>query len=297
MFSFISLQLYREVEPFRRNMTNLLAYIAQYALLVTFGSALAIGTNLTRNQHEIVIGIALVLTNLAILVFALFIAVRRFIIYQRKDRLRLESQAQEIEWAVSFLPKKWATTFEAISRDAIPRSHCLVFWYTSLEGARNALRSGIPALESGGLAYTKAGVVFTLHNPSEIDPDDMIVFPKRRQEAVLACSVRRCLLSRITGELQDSSLRILPGSVLQALRGKNFDTIIDPKLWFEGGIFLPPQQIVRAYQLIEQGGDSSDSEIGGLKFPSALIGASPLGERLKVSKLLPFQKSNKNKNK
>jgi hypothetical protein len=74
VFSFVSLQFYREVEPFRRNMTNILAFIAQYALLVTFGSALAMETNLTRNQNNFLIGIALVLTNLAILVFALIIA-------------------------------------------------------------------------------------------------------------------------------------------------------------------------------------------------------------------------------
>jgi len=263
-------------------MTNLLAYIAQYTLIFTFGSALAIGTNLTRNQNTLVIGIALVLTNLVVLSFALYIAVCRFVAQEQKDRLRLESQAQKIEWAVSFLPGKWATTFHAISRNAIPRSHCLVFWYSSLEGARSALRSGIPALESGGLADTEAGVVFTMHNPSEINSNDMTVFPKHLQEAVLVCSVRRCLLSRLPGALKDSGLRTLPGGVLRALRGKNFDTLIDSKPWFEGGVFLPPQQIVRAYQLVAQGGATHGSEEGDFKCPSALVDYNPLLASVKV---------------
>jgi hypothetical protein len=215
-------------------------------------------------------GAALVLTNLVVLALALFTAVRRYFVDENRDRIRLESQAQKIEWAVSFLPAKWATTFEAISRNAIPRSHCLVFWYTTLEGAREALRRGIPALESG-LADNSAGVVFTLHNPSEIDSDDMMVFPKHLQEAVLACSVRRCLLSRLPGALKDSGLRTLPGGVLRALRGKNFDSIIDSKPWHEGGVFLPPQQIVRAYQLVAQSGDTHESEESGFKIPSALL--------------------------
>jgi len=252
-------------------MTNLLAYIAQYTLFFTFGSALAIGTELTRNQNSLVIGITLVLINLVVIAFALFAAVRRYVVQKKIESLRLERQAQKIEWAVSFLPGKWATTFDAISRNAIPRSHCLVFWYTSLDGARDALRSGIPALESGGLVESEAGVVFTLHNPSEIDSNDKIVFPKHRQEAVLACSVRRCLLCRISGALRDSSLRILPGSVMRALRGKNFSSLIDSKPWLEGGIFLPPQQIVRAYQLVAQSGDTHESEESGFKIPSALL--------------------------
>ena len=204
VLSLISAIIYREVEPFRRRATNLLAYIAQYTLLLTFGTALAIDTNLTRNQNDLFIGIMLVITNLVVLAVALGTGVRRYLSYEHKDRLRLESQAHTVEMAASFLPGNWAKLFDDVSRNVIPRSHCLVFWYTSLDGAHIALRSGIPALESGGLAYTKAGVVFTLHDPSEIEPNDMIVFPKHRREAVLLCSVQKSLLCRITGELNVS---------------------------------------------------------------------------------------------
>jgi len=272
VFSFISLIAYREIEPFRNNSTNLLAYIAQCTLFLTFGSALAIGSDLTHNQNTLTIGISLVLTNLIVIAFALFNAVRRFMVQRQRDSLRRERQAQIIEPGVETAnSEKWATIYDDISRNKIPRSHCLVFFYTSLEGARAALRSDIPAFEGGGLACTSAGVVFTLHDPSEIDSDDIIVFPKHRLEVALACSVQKKLLYRIDGELRYSSLRILPGSVMRALRGQNFIKLIDSKPWLDGGVFLPPQQIVRAYHLVKESEDNCGSVESDFKIPPALV--------------------------
>ena len=178
-------------------MTNLLAYIAQFTLFFTFGSALAIGTNLSRNQNPLIFGIALVVTNLVVFAFAVFTALRRYLIQKKKDFLRLERQAQNLELAVSITAEQWAINFEDICRNTVSRSHCLVIWYSSLEGARDALRNGIPARESGGLAMSQAGILFTLQSPRDVEPNVMSLFPRR--EAVLACSVQKNLLYRIKG--------------------------------------------------------------------------------------------------
>eukprot|EP00615_Pteridomonas_danica_P004514 CAMPEP_0114333740 /NCGR_PEP_ID=MMETSP0101-20121206/3941_1 /TAXON_ID=38822 ORGANISM="Pteridomonas danica, Strain PT" /NCGR_SAMPLE_ID=MMETSP0101 /ASSEMBLY_ACC=CAM_ASM_000211 /LENGTH=456 /DNA_ID=CAMNT_0001464829 /DNA_START=1515 /DNA_END=2885 /DNA_ORIENTATION=- len=47
----------------------------------------------------------------------------------------------------------------------------------------------------------------------------------------------------------DSSLWLLPSAILYSMRGSYFDDLIDPKPWFAGKIFLPPQSIKRAYQI------------------------------------------------
>ena len=70
---------------------------------------------------------------------------------------------------------------------------------------------------------------------------------------------------------------------MKALRGKNFDALIDPKPWFGGGVFLPPQQIVRAYQLVEHSGDTYGSEESGFKIPSAVSDVESVRPRVQVS--------------
>ena len=283
VLSFVSLICYREFEPFRKKLTNVLAYIAQYTLLITIGVALAIEANLTGSRHQFRFGIALVLTNLVVLTFALCIGVSRYVVKKSKDRHRINSKAQTIENAVSYQTDEWKTTFDKLNRNYIPGLHCLVFWYTSFDSAKSALKSGIPALESIPGIVDTPGIVFTLNNPSDIDPDDETVFPKR--EVLMACSVRRCLLSRMKGEMSDSNLRVLSGDVLRALRGENFENLTDYEPWLKGEVFLPPQQIVRAYQLVDQGGDTRNSIESGFKSLIALkdVDSLRLREQIKVT--------------
>jgi len=199
-----------------------------------------------------------VLVNLIVLIFAFCIGASRYLAKKSSDRIRIESQAQTIEDASSYNKEDWKATLDKINRNYIPGFHCLVFWYTSTKDARSALECGIHALESiPGIADTP-GIVFTLNNFIDNRPDDTSAFPERK--VMLACSVRRSLLSCIEGKPkdsgsciegkpEDSGLRILSGDVLRALRSKNFDTLTDSKPWLQGEVFLPPQQIVRAYKL------------------------------------------------
>ena len=84
VFAIVSLVAYREMEPFLRRSTNLLAYGAQHAVLVTFGSALAIDAELLGSATDpLLVGVCLVVVNAGVLAAAIsFAAVR----HQRKER-------------------------------------------------------------------------------------------------------------------------------------------------------------------------------------------------------------------
>ena len=80
MFAICSIALYREMRPFERMSTNILACAVQYTLLLVFGSSLAIEANLTTNLPSTGFGLILTLCTLAI--FILTIAHSTYVYYQ-----------------------------------------------------------------------------------------------------------------------------------------------------------------------------------------------------------------------
>jgi hypothetical protein len=87
-FSLISLAMYRELEPFRARSNNVLVYVAQYAILLTYGAALAIETDLSNGVDDPtkkgfvkgggLLGCVLVLVNGTILGLAFWMSMVRF---------------------------------------------------------------------------------------------------------------------------------------------------------------------------------------------------------------------------
>ena len=73
----LSAVAYREVEPFGRSSTNVLVHVAQYSILLTFSSALAIETNLSKGIDAFGFGLMLVAVNLVILGIALALGAYR----------------------------------------------------------------------------------------------------------------------------------------------------------------------------------------------------------------------------
>eukprot|EP00615_Pteridomonas_danica_P008502 CAMPEP_0114354352 /NCGR_PEP_ID=MMETSP0101-20121206/19394_1 /TAXON_ID=38822 ORGANISM="Pteridomonas danica, Strain PT" /NCGR_SAMPLE_ID=MMETSP0101 /ASSEMBLY_ACC=CAM_ASM_000211 /LENGTH=376 /DNA_ID=CAMNT_0001495735 /DNA_START=320 /DNA_END=1451 /DNA_ORIENTATION=- len=55
--------------------------------------------------------------------------------------------------------------------------------------------------------------------------------------------------------VQDSNLWLLPNSILHAMRTSHFEDIVDPNLWRQNYLLLPPQVIKRAY-LIDRNAQS-----------------------------------------
>jgi hypothetical protein len=87
-----------------------------------------------------------VLVNLAIVFLTAWLGYSRFQTEQDERKASMRNQAHAIEWAVEFSATKFATTFEAIKRNAVPPSHALLFWYGTEAKAKEALASGLPAI-------------------------------------------------------------------------------------------------------------------------------------------------------
>ena len=85
LFALLSAAFYREVEPFGRSSTNVLVHVAQYSIFLTFASALAIETDLTKGTDSFVVGLILVAANLSILMIALSFGTYRH--YLDEERL------------------------------------------------------------------------------------------------------------------------------------------------------------------------------------------------------------------
>jgi hypothetical protein len=219
----------------------------------------------------------LLVVNVSVFGVALMSALLHY--YEEKritDKLK-DRSTNKVEYAVDFSTVKFNTTFDAIVEHSVPPSSCLVFWYTDMVHAKQALKSGIPATplkgdlkslssllgqRSGGIASRLnsndvGGVVVTLNSPALLDETDMQYFKVR--EVVLACSVPRRWLTSVNAiDGGGSGIRVISSFSMQAIRGNYYGQIDDSRPWFNGGIFLPPKAIRRAYQLI----DVENSEAG-----------------------------------
>jgi hypothetical protein len=247
-FSLCSMTVFREMEPFQRPSNSVLAYIAQYAVFLTFSAALVIDTSLGDGLDPLLFGVILLLVNLVVFAVAVALSLARYRTDWLNAKKKKEMHASKLENAIAFTNQKFATTFHSIEQNVIPPSQCLVFCYCSALTARIAIVSGIHILEEVG------GIVFTLHLPRDLDDNDRKLFPNR--EAMLACSIPRGLLCKLTAyqmmslNLPDDdaeSLRFLNSNVLRALRPSYFGDIPRPSPWFAGYLLLPPFSIVRAY--------------------------------------------------
>jgi hypothetical protein len=242
--SIMSMALYRESQPFIRQSTNLIVYVAQYAILATFGAALAIDVQLNNGLNPLAFGSVLCAVNFTVILLAFWLSGARYYREMKMFRASRDRSANgKIEVGIGFSEDKFATTLDSIDINFVSPSQCVVFYYTTLSAANKALKQGIPAVARKG---EQDGILFTLHRPYELDAVDRAVF--RSFEAVLACSIPLLYLTTVQGS---EYLRLVEASVLQALRSNFFGDIADPTPWFNKGVLLPPKQIVRAFQIAE----------------------------------------------
>ena len=126
---------------------------------------------------------------------AIVMSAKRFEAAQKAQKAKERLRAIHIEWGMDFTEEKFTQIFKNLLTTSIPDSHCLVFWYASLEDGRDALRSGIPATSAHG-----GGIVFTFNPPHKLDSEDTKVFPETSREVVLVCSIPREFLDRLPEE-------------------------------------------------------------------------------------------------
>jgi hypothetical protein len=210
---------FRELTPFRVEFTNFLAVIAQYVILLAFMAALMIQSDAVSSIgiSNFALGCILVFANILIIGLAMFLGWRR---YRRERALAKAHKARllKVEWAAEFSNNKFQTTLTNVIQRAVPTSHCLCYYYTSLKQAELSVRVGeIPS--------TPLGVVVSLHGPMLVglgDPSLKLMGPlAETREAVICISLPHALLFKYEGKKKESpeaqNLRTIPAEVLLAM--------------------------------------------------------------------------------
>jgi hypothetical protein len=261
LFSLISLVVYHELIPFRIPFTNTLAYIAQLVIFLTYAGSHVLETKIAKNMDDFVFGVLLCLVNFVVVVVSLGVSSFRAMDDQKKVKTKREKLVKKIEWACHFSSNKFETTFESLIEASVSSSHCLVYFFGSLVEISHIVKCGIsvkklraPQSSSDHKVNKSEGIVFSLKYHSHMKADEKLAFESF--EAAVVCSLPRRLLFPLSlstnQELNESCcLRLLPASVLRAMRGSYFGDIANSKPWKNGELLLPPHCILRAYQLEE----------------------------------------------
>jgi len=105
-----SIAVYRETEPFEAQHNNILIFVAQYAILLTYGSALAISTDLSKGLDDVAFGLILITVNLVVLGMALLMLYMRYTAERSVQEKARERRAMQVESAVGFSLEKMETT-------------------------------------------------------------------------------------------------------------------------------------------------------------------------------------------
>jgi hypothetical protein len=69
---------FRELEPFRVPIANLLSHVAQYVIMLNYGAALCIGTGVSNNLNPLLFGLVLVVVSLIVVGLALYSGAKRY---------------------------------------------------------------------------------------------------------------------------------------------------------------------------------------------------------------------------
>jgi len=68
---------FRELEPFRVPIANLLSHVAQYVIILNYGAALCISTGVSDNLNPLIFGLILVIVNLVVVGLAFYSGAKR----------------------------------------------------------------------------------------------------------------------------------------------------------------------------------------------------------------------------
>eukprot|EP00615_Pteridomonas_danica_P006215 CAMPEP_0114345144 /NCGR_PEP_ID=MMETSP0101-20121206/11986_1 /TAXON_ID=38822 ORGANISM="Pteridomonas danica, Strain PT" /NCGR_SAMPLE_ID=MMETSP0101 /ASSEMBLY_ACC=CAM_ASM_000211 /LENGTH=724 /DNA_ID=CAMNT_0001480919 /DNA_START=816 /DNA_END=2990 /DNA_ORIENTATION=- len=256
----MSVAFYREEQPFRVDFTNFIAFIAQYVILLVYYCGLSLSTGLVIDfgLSGVGMGIFLVCIVLGVFSLVLWLAIHRMRKENVSKELIANNAMRRAEDASGFSKNKFHTTFRAIFNTAVPATHVLAFHYTKVEHTKECQRSGIKSDLLNG------GVIFSLRGPHQITKTEKEAFPNMLNdnhefEAVVVVSLPARMLVPVPG-INDVHIRMIPSSVLLAMRPTAFTHVFDPGPWLRlshamphavnGPCLLPPTCIVRTYKLV-----------------------------------------------
>ena len=182
VISLASMVYYREAMPYRTPFTNVLGTLAQYEILACFLAALIMSGNAVAQfgLSNFMIGAILMGTNVLVLGSAIGVGLYRNM-KEERERLRIRKKAINIDFAANYTDEQFVTTISAIEQSQVPKSHVLVYHYTSMEAAQMFSKHGIPAFDhkvmksdGDGSADDESsrGVIFSLRGPHDMKEHD-----------------------------------------------------------------------------------------------------------------------------
>jgi hypothetical protein len=245
--SLISIFVAAEVRPFIRRGNQGLYLVTQCAILSLFFYAVVWDSGLLVGLEDT---LGLILFGLVIsIVLCVFVFARK---EERKrdfaKKAKFLAVQSTIEWAVGFSDTKMNTSLEAIAQTSLPASHSLVYYFCSVPAASRALSSGIPAVSG---ANNESGIVFSVRPFHELSTRMRSLLAVDTADVMLTISLLTDLLDPVASSGEDYAVH-LSSRILSAMRPYYFGSVIEPGPWTEGQLLLPPQCILRAYQLKEQ---------------------------------------------
>jgi hypothetical protein len=230
--AFLSTIYFREMSPYRVEFTNFIAVIAQYVILAGFMAALLIDSDSLDSYgvSNFVLGCILLALNLTIIILAAYLAWLRYR-EARQEEADLKAEALKIEYAAEFSKNKFQTTLDYVASRAVPLSHELCYYYTSLMQAHDSINlSMIPATieENGIIVSLVAPMDMHSSHPSLRYMNDLA----QSLEAVICLSLPRAYLSK---------LRMHDGSDgAEDLAGTEHLRIISKDVFDMMGTYIPP---------------------------------------------------------
>jgi hypothetical protein len=205
---------FRELTPYRVEFINVIAVIAQYVILLDFMAALVLDARSLNaiGFSEVGFGCILIGVNVIVIILGIFLAYEEYSASERKYREQRE-KAIKIEYAADFTRNKFRTTLEYVNERAVPSSHVLCYYYTSLEQAVESVKLNmIPATLIGN------GIVVSLNGPMDIAENDpsleMMSFLAKSREAVICLSLPRRSLCEFPGTHPEHKLYYIPSALL-----------------------------------------------------------------------------------
>jgi len=110
-FAVCAMLFVRETEPFHLRANNLLTYVAQHTILVTYLTALVIDSDASKGIDPFVLGVILVATNSVVLILAVYLAA------QRHWRELAEYKARQ--WCQALSPHEFRTLVSEVMGEAL----------------------------------------------------------------------------------------------------------------------------------------------------------------------------------
>jgi len=278
--SLFAMIINRELFPYVDTDTNVVAYIADIVIYLTFASALMIETGLNDGVNNLLFGLILIIVNFSVLAAGISGAIFRTKLDREKLIKQKEKLVSKIENGIKFSAHDFETVFDKIIHYEKTSSQCLFFYFDTIEEITSILHHGIPIKES-----TK-GIIFTVLHPLDLTSVEKRYF--KSTDAFIVCTLPQRLLQPVKGyNLSRSAMWLLPYGVIKTLRGMYFGELSDQIPWEEGKLLLPPHCIKRAYQISNSSNKTQQEIEQDEKNKMKNKNINICGDCLKNNKILP----------